>query len=76
MASAQFGAFILFASDEFFGLAENLISTNSPLKGLQGPYGNIVDAWETRRRRAAGHDWVIIELPESCKGDGRSGNHF
>jgi allantoicase len=52
------------ASDESFGDTENLLNPAAPAfePGHYGNRGEIVDGWETRRRREGGHDWVIIRL--------------
>ena len=64
LASRWLGASVMSASDESFGDKENLL-TPGPAAFEPGHYGNrgeIVDGWETRRRRDGGHDWAIIRL--------------
>jgi allantoicase len=70
LASRWLGGSVLAASDESFGDKENLL-TPGPAAFEPGHYGNrgeIVDGWETRRRRDAGHvrdaghDWALIRL--------------
>lgn len=64
LAARWLGASVLAASDESFGLKENLL-VETPAAFEPGHYdhrGEIVDGWETRRRREAGHDWVIVRL--------------
>lgn len=64
LASRWLGATVMSASDESFGDKENLL-TPAPAAFEPGHYGNrgeIVDGWETRRRRDGGHDWAIIRL--------------
>jgi allantoicase len=64
LASRWLGASVLSASDESFGEKENLL-TPAPAAFEPGHYGNrgeIVDGWETRRRRDGGHDWAIVRL--------------
>lgn len=64
LASRWLGASVLAASDESFGEKENLL-TPTPAAFEPGHYGNrgeIVDGWETRRRREPGHDWAIVRL--------------
>jgi allantoicase len=64
LASRWLGASVMSASDESFGDKENLL-TPTPAVFEPGHYGNrgeIVDGWETRRRRDGGHDWAIIRL--------------
>jgi allantoicase len=64
LASRWLGGSVVAASDESFGEKENLLDP-APAAFEPGHYGNrgeIVDGWETRRRRAPGHDWVMIRL--------------
>ena len=64
LASRWLGGSVVAASDESFGEKENLL-TPAPAAFEPGHYGNrgeIVDGWETRRRREPGHDWAIIRL--------------
>jgi allantoicase len=64
LASRWLGASVIAASDESFGEKENLL-TPAPAAFEPGHYGNrgeIVDGWETRRRRQAGFDWAIVRL--------------
>ena len=64
LASRWLGGSVVAASDESFGEKENLL-TPAPAAfepGHYGPRGEIVDGWETRRRRSPGHDWAIIRL--------------
>jgi allantoicase len=64
LASRWLGASVMAASDESFGDKENLL-TPGPAVFEPGHYGNrgeIVDGWETRRRRDSGHDWAIVRL--------------
>ena len=64
LASRWMGGTVVAASDESFGEKENLL-TPTPAAFEPGHYGNrgeIVDGWETRRRRSPGHDWAVIRL--------------
>jgi len=54
LAAVENGGMVLSCSDMFFGHRHNLIM---PGRGI-----NMSDGWETKRRRAPGHDWVIIKL--------------
>jgi allantoicase len=64
LAARRLGASVVAASDEFFGEKENLLRAEPP--GHQphtfGHKGQVVDGWETRRRREPGHDWALIRL--------------
>ncbi|KAJ7341850.1 hypothetical protein JRQ81_007447, partial [Phrynocephalus forsythii] len=55
---------ILFATDDFFAPAENILKKQKPVfhAELFTDYGKSRDGWETRRRRIPGHDWCIIQL--------------
>lgn len=68
LASRWLGGSVIAASDESFGEKENLL-TPTPANFVPGRYnyrGEIVDGWETRRRREGGHDWALIRL--GCPG--------
>jgi len=64
LASRWLGGSVVAASDESFGDKENLLNPADPAfePGRYGNRGEIVDGWETRRRRAHGHDWALIRL--------------
>ncbi len=53
---------VLFATDEWFARAENLIQDSDPvfIPDLYCPQGKVMDGWETRRKRTEGHDWCVI----------------
>ena len=64
LASRWLGGSVMAASDESFGDKENLL-VPAPAAFEPGRYGHrgeIVDGWETRRRREAGHDWALVRL--------------
>ena len=64
LASRWLGGSVVAASDESFGEKENLL-TPTPAAFEPGHYGHrgeIVDGWETRRRRSPGHDWAVVRL--------------
>jgi allantoicase len=64
LASRWLGASVVAASDESFGDKENLLTPGAAAfePGRYGNRGEIVDGWETRRRRSPGHDWAIVRL--------------
>jgi allantoicase len=64
LASRWLGGTVMAASDEAFGEKENLLNLDPPVNdpGRYGNRGEIVDGWETRRRREAGHDWALVRL--------------
>ena len=64
LASRWLGGSVIAASDESFGDKEDLLNPE-PAAFAPGQYGNrgeIVDGWETRRRREPGHDWSVLAL--------------
>jgi allantoicase len=70
LAALKNGGLVLACSDAHFGPMNNLL--------LPGRAPNMGGGWETRRRRAPGHDWVLIALgargiPEVIEVDT---NHF
>ena len=54
LAAIRSGGQIIASSDQFFGEPLNLL--------MPGRGRNMADAWETKRRRGPGHDWVVIKL--------------
>ena len=64
LASELVGGAILFASDDWFATAENLLRSTAPVfkDGEFTEFGKWMDGWETRRKRIPGHDWCIIKL--------------
>jgi allantoicase len=64
LAARRLGAGVVAASDEFFGEKENLLRAGPPTFQPRtfGHKGQVVDGWETRRRREPGHDWALIRL--------------
>jgi len=69
-ASASSGSHVLFATDEWFAQADNLLLDSPPtfVPDLYCPQGKVMDGWETRRKRIAGHDWAVIQLCPSAGG--------
>eukprot|EP00985_Skeletonema_marinoi_P008277 scaffold3705_cov159-Skeletonema_marinoi.AAC.3 len=72
LSSSANSAKILFATDEWFASAENILSPYPPtfIADLYCPEGKVMDGWETRRKRTEGHDWCVVKL--GC-GDDSSG---
>jgi allantoicase len=64
LASRRLGASVTAASDEFFGEKEKLLRPEPPGHSPRtfGHKGQLVDGWETRRRRGPGHDYALIRL--------------
>jgi allantoicase len=64
LASRWLGGSVIAATDESFGDKENLLNPADPAfePGRYGNRGEIVDGWETKRRRSPGHDWALIRL--------------
>ncbi|XP_022916131.2 allantoicase-like [Onthophagus taurus] len=58
------GGKIVFATDDWFAPAENLLLNEDPVfkVGVFTTYGKWMDGWETRRKRKPGHDWCVIKL--------------
>ena len=54
LAAIENGGSVVESSDEFFSEPLNLL--------MPGRGRNMGDAWETRRRRGPGYDWVIVKL--------------
>jgi allantoicase len=64
LASRRLGGGVVYANDEFFAAADNLVTTAPATFEARtfGPKGQIYDGWETRRRRVPGHDFAIVRL--------------
>ncbi|HET6500211.1 MAG TPA: allantoicase [Amycolatopsis sp.] len=64
LAARLLGGTVMEASDEAFGDKENLLNPGPVdfVPGRYGPRGEIVDGWETRRRRTPGVDWALVRL--------------
>jgi allantoicase len=67
LCSQELGTKILFATDDWFAAAENLLK-DSDAEWKEGVFDNCgkwMDGWETRRKRIPGHDFCIIKLGQS-----------
>lgn len=55
---------VIFATDEWFATADNLLLNTAPQfdPNAYCTQGKVMDGWESRRRRLAGHDFCVIEL--------------
>ena len=64
LADEGLGARVLFATDEWFAVAANLMKPSEPHwdPNTFDHYGKVMDGWESRRRRLPGHDWTLIRL--------------
>jgi allantoicase len=54
LAALRNGGLALACSDAFFGPMNNLL--------LPGRAADMGGGWETRRKRAPGHDWILLQL--------------
>jgi len=68
LAARDLGAGVVAANDELFAARENLIRPEPPVfqQHTFGPKGQVMDGWETRRRRSPGSDFAIVRL--GCPG--------
>jgi allantoicase len=64
LAGRDLGGSVVYANDELFAVRENLIKPGDPVfqPHTFGPKGQIMDGWETRRRRQPGDDHAIVRL--------------
>ena len=64
LADGRLGAEILFATDEWFATASNLLNPAPPVFDPDAfcSQGKVMDGWESRRRRTPGHDWSVVRL--------------
>jgi allantoicase len=68
LASRAMGGSVVHANDELFAEREHLIKAEPPIfqPHTFGPKGQVMDGWETRRRREPGSDHAIVRL--GCAG--------
>jgi allantoicase len=64
LAGRALGGSVIYANDELFAERENLIKAGDPVfqPHTFGHKGQVMDGWETRRRREAGSDSAIVRL--------------
>src|SRR6201995_1580881 len=64
LAGRALGGSVIYANDELFAERENLIKPEEPAfqPHTFGHKGQIMDGWETRRRREHGNDAAIVRL--------------
>ena len=64
LAGRALGGSVIYANDELFAERENLIKPEEPVfrPHTFGHKGQIMDGWETRRRREPGSDAAIVRL--------------
>jgi len=64
LACRSLGGGVVVANDELFAAADNLVNDAPPSFTPQtfGAKGQVYDGWETRRRRAPGHDFAVVRL--------------
>ena len=64
LSSAQLGSEIVFATDEWFAAADNMLQDGPAVwkADVYSDYGKWMDGWECRRRRTEGHDWCLVKL--------------
>lgn len=64
LADPRFGTDVTFATDDFFAPKERLIDPAAPVfyPKRYDENGKWMDGWESRRKRAPGHDWCVLRL--------------
>jgi len=64
LAQPRLGSKVIFKTDDFFASANRIIDPSAPVfkEGLFDKNGKWMDGWESRRKRSAGHDYLIIKL--------------
>ena len=69
LAQSRLGSKIVYKTDEFFAPAKRIINPWSPIfkEGVFDKHGKWMDGWETRRKRAKGHDYLILKLGKPGK---------
>ncbi|XP_071372709.1 allantoicase [Centroberyx affinis] len=64
LACEAVGGKVIFATDEWFAPAANLLKREPPqfVSSAFTEFGKWMDGWETRRKRIPGHDWCVVQL--------------
>ncbi|XP_069543560.1 allantoicase [Brachyistius frenatus] len=64
LACETVGGKVVFATDEWFAPASNLLKREPPqfIVSAFTEFGKWMDGWETRRKRIPGHDWCVVQL--------------
>ena len=64
LAQPRLGSKVIFKTDDFFASANRIIDPLPAVfkEGLFDKNGKWMDGWESRRKRSAGHDYLIIKL--------------
>ena len=64
LAQPRLGTTVVYATDEFFAAKERVIDPADPVfvPDRYDDHGKWMDGWESRRKRAPGHDYCIIRL--------------
>ena len=80
LAAEALGGEAIAASDDFFAEKENLLKASDPIfiPDRYTERGKWMDGWESRRRRAPGHDWCTVKLgvPGRLSGANINTAHF
>lgn len=64
LAQPRLGGDVVYATDDFFADKARLIAPTDPvfIPDKYDDHGKWMDGWESRRKRAPGHDWCIVKL--------------
>ena len=64
LAADETGTFVVYATDDYFGAKERLLRDDTPVwkEDEYTDRGKWMDGWESMRRRAPGHDHVVLRL--------------
>jgi len=64
LAQPRLGTKVIYKTFYFFASANRIISPTEPVfkVGVFDKHGKWMDGWESRRKRTAGHDYIIIKL--------------